>query len=440
MASTRETLRGRLLDAIGYAPFSGNASRTTSGAGNANKLTLVDTALADYGDDYFAGWWAVLPDGPSGSGSYEARQAATAANSFVSSTGTLTVARAFSAQVASGAAYELMPHDPAVLHSALNQACRHIYPHIYVAKRDETLVVDNRLLNWDFETAGANPPVIANWTAWGSPTIVQETAGPWHSSNIAKITSAAGEAGGVYQAIANNPFEVFEQVGKSVTFKGKAWCATADTARIGVSFDNGTTWTWSNYSAGADEWETLYVTPSIPVDATSVRCYLSVAAGAKVGYFDYAWAKIDRLYRYTVPSTILLGPNRLTYNIDQNKAEGDWAPVEAWHIEADGTTRYLILDSYVPAGSILHFEGQGTLSTMASDTATTEVDDPMTETLVAMAAWRLFAMLDASAAGQENDYRAKAADWRTTYERLALTSGMHSPLRVVGPHQAWSYG
>lgn len=438
MATTREALRGLLLDAIGLAPFSGNASRTTSGAGNAGGTTVVDTALADYGDDYFSPWWVILPDGPSGSGSYAAQQVSTANNSFVSSTGTLTVARAFSAQVASGAAYELSRHNPVHLHAALNQASRLTYPQLYVAKRDETLVVDNRLLNWDFETYSSG---FTNWTEVpGAGAILNNTTYKWHGAQGARLTAAVNESCRMWQSIVSNPFEILEITGKSVEFKAKVWCAVASVARIGLSFDGGSTFTWSDYHTGAQQWETLSVSGGLSSTSSSVRCYLNVTAGgiSRLAYFDRAYASIGDIYRYTIPSSIIEGPTRVSYENDQDVAEGQFVPVFSGRIEQDGATRYLFLPSGLPAGAILRLEGYGALSTTTTDAGTVEVDSPQTETLVAAAAWRLFEMLDADATGQETDYKQKAKDWKARYGELIANPGMRHPRQGQQAVDRWA--
>lgn len=95
------TLMSAMLTLLGQ-DLDDNWSSTTTSAGNANKLTLEDTALyekvADWVND---GMVVYLPLGPSGAGSAETRVADSLSGS------TLTVKSAFSVLVATSVGYEI---------------------------------------------------------------------------------------------------------------------------------------------------------------------------------------------------------------------------------------------------------------------------------------------------------------------------------------------
>jgi len=118
----------------------------TTSAGAAGATTAVASTLSQYSDDYFNGWFAVLPTGPTdGTGTYEAKYV----SDFASSTGTLTTL-AFSAQVASGQTLHLYSVNPEYLHDALNRAGQTLYrddrgPLLYLPVVDESLIVGNLL-------------------------------------------------------------------------------------------------------------------------------------------------------------------------------------------------------------------------------------------------------------------------------------------------------
>lgn len=97
---------------------------TTSSAGAAGGTTFVMAGLSNYGDDFFKDQWALLTSGGS---SGEWRQI----TAYASSTGTFTVAPAFSAQVASSVTFELHKMRPDLYTLACNQAIRSAYPSVY---------------------------------------------------------------------------------------------------------------------------------------------------------------------------------------------------------------------------------------------------------------------------------------------------------------------
>src|SRR3990167_1662081 len=166
MATSRTNLRRGLSDVQGdFVRDPDGSVPTCSAQGGAAGITAIDALLSYYPDDFYNDWYFVLPQGPTGSGSYEATRVV----DFTGSTGTLTLEPDASAQIASGQAYELHRYSPATKHLALNAARSQAIDALWLPVHDETLVVDNLISNWDFESYTS--PNFANWTAIGSPTL-----------------------------------------------------------------------------------------------------------------------------------------------------------------------------------------------------------------------------------------------------------------------------
>ena len=107
---------------------------------------------------------------------------------------------AFSSQTTSADTFELHRYDPNLLHVALSRALAEVFPTVYKPIRDETLVVDNILLNNDFETEGT-ASTFANWTEVNSPTVTVETSTVFHGTNSAKVVAGSGAVGQLTQTL-----------------------------------------------------------------------------------------------------------------------------------------------------------------------------------------------------------------------------------------------
>ena len=426
MSTTRAVGRRLLWESTGGAEY---VSLTPTGGGAAG-ATLLDTRWSGRSNDMFNNWWLTLPLGPAGVTSYEAREVST----FAKSGGTFTPLTAFSAQVTTAATYELHRYNPALFHVALNRAADLAFPDTYFPKRDESLMVDNLLSNWDFETYAAS--AFTGWSNVGTPTIAQETSRVWHGSSAAKIVASGAEEG-LSQDIFGT-VNVTEMVGKSLHVEGRVWASVASAARLRVTFD-GLTYTNSSWHVGASEWEgpaTLSLDATIPSGATQMKVICSVADG-QTAYFDAVGAWIDRLRRYTVPTAFAKPPNQVSVQSDREDALEPFYPI-AWHPEYSGETRYIILDGVPPSGYILRLEGYAPLSQMTSDTDTVELSSPQRELWIAHAALFLYRALWDVASGQDHeDFEKAMAMWSGQVKYLEGRPGMRTVAQAQQAHRKW---
>ena len=281
---------------------------------------------------------------------------------------TITVVSALSAALASSDVIRVYEHDPNMMAQALERAARHLsIPSggLYLPIVDETLVVDNRIgTNADFETAVSGGE-ITGWTRTNAPTLASETTIVMHGSRSLSV-AAGGSVGQLYQAITP---QIKERVGKTIEFRCWVYATVASAGRIGVSYDGGTTIDYSSYHGGGDEWELLTVSSSIDADASSIRVYLEAAANQTV-YFDLARAWVDRVNRYTMPTTLYTyGPHRVYQQVYENEPNGNYEP----------------LVDLARSGRILRLEGKGELTIPATDSATIELNENQAELVVRQA-------------------------------------------------------
>jgi hypothetical protein len=401
--TTRATLRQRLSEALGDYQ-----SLTTTSAGNSAGTSVVDTGLRNLpggaDDDAFEGFYILVT---SGANTGESRRV----KNYIANTNTLVTQESFSGgAVDTTVSYELHQYDPLQKHQAINRAIEELYPFLYLPVRDETIVVDDRLTNSDFETFSDG---FTGWTEVGSPTVTAETTYVIHGSQSAKVVGDSGAAGQLTQAPTIN---INELSNKSVTFKCWVWCAAADTARIRLDWD-GSDIENSDYHKGQNEWQLLDVVASVPTSATQVKAIIEVAASG-TAYFDACWMTAGPIHKYTIPSAILNGPHYLTEQGDEGNPNGEYYPIKG----------------NPTAGRRLRFEGMGMLSRPASDTATTEVGTPHTNIVTAYAGMYFFrTQANSNAVEESQRFANMASTFSQDAVRMASQPGMRMP-RLGGQH------
>ena len=437
MATARSVLRGLLADELQSTRFT---SLSTTSAGNAGGTTLVDTGLLNLPDggedDTFNGFWIIVTELVSGG---PAIGESAKVSDYATATGTLTLESALTAQIKTGTSYELHRYDPLDLNTSINRAVELLYPHLYVPQRNETLWVDNLLLNSSFEVSTAGP-VFTSWSSIGTPTLTAETSRKVHGSQAAGI-AATGATEGLEQNIFTS-VNFRRVVGKTLHVRGWVFATVANAGRLRVTFD-GTTYTNGPWQGGNAEWEddsVQTISVAIPADATEMTVSCEMEDGS-TGYFDLVRAWIDPIYRYTIPSAILKGPYTLSLQRSLDEPDGPFDPITNFVIEEDSSGRYIILNQALPPGYGLKITGIGLLSTMSSDSATTEIDAPRTHLVVARAAQWLFENMPGDTAIEDRQvYEREAAKWKQRVAELVATPGMRMYEPGAQRNVRWSYG
>ena len=413
MATTRQNLRRNLSYLMGDFILDPDGSiPTCSSQGGGSGTTACDTLLSYYDDDYFNEWFFLLPSGPSsGSTAY----GVTRVTNFISATGEMELEPNAAAQIDSGRTYELHRYSPAWKHLALNAARLQAADMLYLPEPDSTVVVDNLIAtNNSFETAvsGNNS---TGWTKVGTSTLSDETTLRIHLTNALKViettTSAVTQ---LYQAIVPNIVEV---VGKTISLRVWVYATAASAARVGISFDNGTSITYSDYHGGEDEWEDLDVSTPVTADAGSIRVYLEVAAN-QTAYFDLARAWIDSVNRYTLPTNFYRGPSLIEQQSHMRRPEGDYAP--------------LTKNNPPQSGRILRIKGKRLLSEVTAETGSMEVSEPEDQLLYAHALeWLADSNIGMASGAARADLEADKQRWRVKAAELRIRASIKPPYQPI---------
>ena len=421
MSSARTVLRRSMSDLQGdFIRDPDGSVPTCSAQGGAAGITAIDALLSYYPDDYYNDWYFVLPLGPTGSGSYEVTRVV----DFTSSTGTLTLEPDASGQIASGAPYELHCYNPATKHLALNAVRLTAIDALWLPVHDETLMVDNLLANWDFETFATG--AFGSWSSVGSPTLTQNTSYFVHGSNAANIAGAAGV--GIKQDIitAANSFGRISNARRKVLHVRAFLRATdASNIRIRLTFD-GSTYTNGAYHSGDDDWESPdyhYLDVRIPAGATEMTVSIekSTAVAAQA---DVVGAWIGPISRLTLPTSIHRRPSWIYQQDDRNYPNGNYSA--------------LTKENPPQAGRILRLDGKGLLTEVTTETGTMEVSDPETQLLYAEALdWLIDHEMGGASAESQARLEQDKARWQVTAARLRARGGLARVSNVQRPDGTW---
>lgn len=321
----------------------------------------------------------------------------------------------FSEQIKIGITVVLHRFNPVDKKNAIRQAILELYPDLYLPIRDETLVVDNLLSNSGFETFSSG---FTGWTEVGSPTVTQETTIVMHGSSSAKIVSSASAVGQLTQAPTIN---IDELTNDQVESKRWVYATEPNTARIRLDFGN--SFSNSVFHSGRDQWELLELDAVVPNNATQVK-QICESAVSGTSYFDHGWMAVGRVYEYTLPSSIITGPHRVTQQADEDDVDGPY---------------YQIPDNWKPAtGRILRVEGYGVLSRPTTNTGTVEVGEPQVRLIVAyaeMLMWRLMASPARSSRQDRQGYVDAGRDAAVKVAVLKAQDGMKTPRMGAQRHR-----
>ena len=388
--TTRSRLRELLGEATGYW-FGG----TTTSAGNVGGTTAVSSAIQRFDTVRLVDRWLLIT---SGTNAGEARRISSVSGS------TITVGLAYTGQVAISVTYEIMTYDPDILQAALEQAGRLVYPRLYLPLRNETLVVDNLLANFDFETG-----TFTSWVNIGTPTLAANTNRVIHGTQSASIT-ATGATEGIEQDVLNSlDFDQYQ--GK--TLRARAWllATVASAGRMRVTFD-GTTYTNGPFHSGDDDWEgpTVHrIDATIPANATEVTVSFEVTDGNTL-LVDLAAAWVDPLTRYTVPAAFVYGPHMVRQQAKELEPQGLYLPIGPGNPPQ--------------SGRLLQLEGMGRLTVPTTDAGTMEIDENQAEYVVALAAASMHRSLANADPASREWHVAETLRWQMEANRLSARPGI----------------
>jgi len=369
---------------------------TTTSAGNTAKTTLIDTALKAKAADWITdNAYDMINDSDSAADEEERKIL-----DLVPNDGTLSVL-AHSAQIATSIDYRIHRLFTASdKRRALVRAAKLAFPSIHAEVRDENLTVGNILRDpipkWNWTATTTN----TYWKASTGITLTETTTYPYYLRGGTSMKITGTQTGYAYQSDTQNA-DLLKLAGKTVKFKCKAWCNTADALRLGICYD-GTNISYGDHHPGTSNWadednynqpdDFLWVEKQIDYDPTavSVRVYLDDAdATAYVNDLRLEGPDYDKVYIGSL-NLAQERPHRVFQAHNQDVFKEPWILLHGCKVGSDD---YL----YLPPSAIKDYQlrilginyldfydTDGDVGTDWDDTIA--IDEPQTEILVAQAA------------------------------------------------------
>lgn len=410
-------------------------SSTTTSAGDAGGLNLIDTALAEEGEGFVTDTtYDQIASGTGSAPDEEERKA----KGLVPDSGTLGLLRAHTVQVPTSTAYRVHRlFSASEKRRALIHAAKAGYPYIFDRVDDKSRVSGNWLKDGSFEiwTDSTTPTY---WTASGV-TATKTTSSPYykHGSTSCTLDTASGY---IYQDIALWD-DLKRLAGKTVTFSVQGWCDTASCLRLGILYD-GTNLTYSAYHDGDSAWtgnngplKVQYTIDSNPTDI-EFRVYHALDAGTS--YVDDA--------RVIGPNgeRIYIGDLGLTQNKPHQVLleRSSYSNREPWYLihgmkYADG---YMLIPDWVSKDYRLRIKGtkyldfydtSGDVGTDWADTI--DLDSPQIEILIAEAAIYLCEqmIIPSDTSAKSERWEKALAYWDRQLSARIKKYGMEAPEAIT---------
>ena len=380
--------------------------------------TLVDTSIYRYDINTLTNKWLYIVSATNTTINGSSRRI----SGIHASNGTITVIGAMAASTSSGDTYYIVNFDPQIMTDAIQQATRTLYPHLYLPTRDETIVVDNLLANWDFEnwdSTGSNSAVATSWANIGTPSTNDESSRVAHGSYSMSV-AATGATEGIEQNIFTS-VNINEVASKTLHARAWVWASVADAARIRVTYD-GSNYDSSDYHTGDSEWEgpsLIYVDSAIDADMTELTVSCEVTSG-NTAYFDSVVAWIDNVSEYDLPSTVVRGPHKVYMQDQVQEPNGHYTPL-----------------GFPVSGRILRIEHMGRL-TAPTSSASVELDESRAELLVAQAAVHMFQTLSNTDSGNKTEHLTNASLWQERTANMLNQPGMRMVSMSAHERLGWN--
>lgn len=406
-------------------------SATTS-AGNSSGTTLIDTALKEFGDNRMVGGYIRQNDTP-----YAVRRI----SSNTQSTGTVTVPRAFAAQVGSGVAYEYHKYDPVKKFRALDKARLDCVDYVFQIKLDDTITSDGGFV-YDIPSAIEQGPHVVyeenpvspntqwnfladpigdstdSWTASSTTATVvtrddNDLIIPKYDYQCTKLVTAATTAATYTQVVGSMTNDITASLAadRKMTFAAWVYCTEASKIALRILDDSGTLATGSQHGGGG--WQLLTVEGTVAgnnATTLSAQFVISSTANASTIYWNRAW---------------------FYFGSKERVADEIYSDERTINVRRDDTLQHIILATRPTRGRQLRLAGKAPLSALGALDSTQitnsmEVNEKSQEIIIAYAAELLF-MWEGISSDSVPEIVKRIENVRARIPGLQRAWEMHSP-------------
>ena len=322
---------------------------------------------------------------------------------------------------------------------AINNAIREVYPNLYEAIDDQSLITGNILppFNWTSTSA------LQLYTTSSCSLTKTTTGGLYRNTPSAKVT--ASSADGYLYLDSNNYRRLLDLMNQTIDFKCWAYPEVADDAFLTIYTlkADGTTQTLnSTTSCPATKFTLLSLeSQDINDDIVQVQFRLRVHTNAKYIYFDAPRVTGFTVYEYLLPYDLQFGQVDEVYvqssgysdDVCDDLFPSTWERVWGWDITNDGTYKYLRLPYAYSSERRIRLVGRKPLDTLAADTDTINIDDEgYIQLLLRYAAYLVYEM-QADGVGTDDitRYERAAQKQLAKYYELVRAHGQPPPRKFI---------
>lgn len=395
---------------------------------------IVSTALNEYdlaSDDYFNEWWVYITEG-NNSGILRR------ISDYTTSTGRLTVYGASLSAEAGAVTIRVYRYGRTNKLLAIDRAIEEIYPSLYKALDDSTLVTGNILPNSHFEdqTTAGTPDKYTLLNVTGS--VAQRFPG----RRALKLIATAGNG---YAYITSRDYPpLLDLMNKTVSFRAWAYPEMANDAFLTIYTvkADGTAQTLNSTTAcPAVNWTLLELKDqAINDDIVEIEFRFRVLTNTKYAIFDGARAIGGQNYEHLLPNDFEAGnllqvyvqsAGQTEYACDELQPKY-WERVYSFEITDNSSDKFLRLPHLYPDEHRIRLIGHRRLEDLSSDTDTICIDGEAVNLLIAYAKYKLYQMAqDLPASEDISRYESAVAKAYAEYRRLLTNLKMREPPRTM---------
>ncbi len=437
MSTTFLTLRQRVRDAIG----DGFREAVTTALTTSTNVVSTNLQKWDGGSDFSFEDWFVYVEDENNEGDSRV------SSSYTSSSGTIVVRGAsFSSDGANLATIMLTKYDPDFYERAIKNAIRKLDVALFVPLLDRSLSTNNMLPNGHFEdwTVSTVPDLYTT----SSVTPTESTTdglyrGQLGSSGLKLVST--GTNGYLYITSKDYP-RLLDFQNTEIHFKSWAYANdSAVDAKIEIytlSNDGTTTQTLtSDATTATGVWQLLELeSQAINEDLAEIQFRFYGVTNGNTTYYDGARVTGLATRELFLPKEFVDGTlsevwlQRLAMADDpvDDLHMRDPEKIYNWYLDDDGTYQYLILPDFYVNDYQLKLVGLKPLTVPSSDSASTELNDPELELLIAQSALELYMMMRGPTSNQdEGKFAKEIAYWKREVFEITPRFKMYRPTRTM---------
>jgi len=331
---------------------------------------------------------------------------------------------------------------------AINNAIREVYPNLYEALENKTLITGNILPNSHFEDWAVSSGATAVpdfYTLTPTSTATKTTTAGLIRGGATSMLVTAGAADDYVYITSDNYPRLLDLMGHTINIQVWALPSTADDVFMDVYYreSDGTIATQSTTTTATVNQFNLLTADNIeiPDNIVAIQFNFRVHTNGETCYFDNARVTGLGQYEFLLPTDFRKG------NVDEVFIQSSglagypcddlnpriWDRVYGFNLEDDGTYKYLRMPALYSDNYQIRLLGRKPLDTMSADTGSINIDNENHIQLLLRYAAHLVYEMQADGVGADDitRYERAAQKQLAKYYELIRAHGMPAPRKFI---------